>query len=227
MLHGTGAMMRTIRFGTGKLALGALMGIMLPIIGMPMLFGGVMLKVVGLIFVVGGPLASAASIKRLLGDGVALQYDAIRVRVATSWSSETFRWTEVKGVSRSQLVTRMWGFIPISRRNFIDFKVQGGVFGTRTIRLAAAGLDLRKRDLDSLVGQLQLMHAAQAGSTETLASLQAAVTPPDRDPLEGEPRDDGFDADAALARYLANRPAPAPEASPAPPARPNFGRKIA
>lgn len=227
MLRGTGAMMRTIKFGTGKLALGALMGIMLPIIGMPMLFGGVALKVIGIVFVVGGPLASAASIKRLLGDGVALQYDAMRVRVATSWSSETFRWTQVKGVSRSQLVTRMWGFIPVNRQNFIDFTVEGGVLGTRTVRLAAAALDLKKRDLDSLVGQLQLMHAAQAGSTETLASFQAAVAPPRGDPLEQAPRDDGFDADAALARYLANRPAPEPAASPAPPARPNFGRKIA
>src|SRR3546814_15715350 len=58
-------------------------------------------------------------------------------------SSETFRWTEVKGVSRSQFVTRMWGFIPISRRNFIDFKVQGGVFGTRTIRLSARSEERR------------------------------------------------------------------------------------
>jgi len=227
MLLGMGATMRTVKFGTGKLALGALSGIMLPIIGMPMLFGDMVLKIIGLTFVIGGPLASAASIKRLLGDGVALQYDAMRVRVATSWSSESFRWTEVKGVSRSQLVTRMWGFIPVSRKNFIDFKVQGGVLGTRTIRLAAAALDLKKRDLDSLVGQLQLMHAAQAGSTETLASLQAAVAPAHRDPLEDAPRDDDFDADAALARYLANRPASAPEASPAPPARPSFGRKIA
>lgn len=227
MLHGMGANMQTIKFGTGKLALGALAGIMLPIIGMPMLFGGVALKLAGLVFVIGGPLVSAASIKRLLGDGVALQYDALRVRVATSWSSESFRWTEVKGISRSQLVTRMWGVIPVSRKNFIDFKVQGGAFGTRTIRLAVSALDLKKRDVDSLVGQLQLMQAAQAGSTETLASLQASVTPPDRDPIEGAPRDEGFDADAALARYLANRPAPEPAASPATPRRPSFGRKIA
>ncbi|UNK78019.1 hypothetical protein MNQ96_10495 [Sphingopyxis granuli] len=221
--------MRTIRFGTGKLVIGTLAGIVLPAMGLPMLFGGGLLAVLGVVLIVAGPLASASSIKRLLGDGVALEYDAAGVRVATSWSSERFRWSQVRSIGRSQLVTRMYGFIPVNRQNFIDFKVEGGVFGTRTIRLAASVLDVKKRDLDSLVGDLQAAHAGQVPAT---AMESAASARPDRgrDPLEGAPRGDTFDADAALARYLAHRPAPQPAAPAATPGlrpRPTFGRKVA
>ena len=223
--------MRTIRFGTGKLVIGTLAGIVLPAMGLPMLFGGGLLAVLGVVLIVAGPLASASSIKRLLGDGVALEYDAAGVRVATSWSSERLRWSQVRSVGRSQLVTRMYGFIPVNRQNFIDFKVEGGVFGTRTIRLAASVLDVKKRDLDSLVGDLQAAHAGQvpAAAMEPTASATARLER-GRDPLEGAPRGDAFDADAALARYLAHRPAPRPEAPAATPGlrpRPTFGRKVA
>ena len=229
MLPGMGATMRTIKFGTGKLAVGAIAGILLLAIGLPMLFGDVFLAIMGIVFVVGGPLASASSVKRLLGDGVALQYDTAGLRVATRWSSETFRWAQVKGIGRSQFVTRMWGIIPVSRQNFIDFKVEGGLFGSRTIRLAAASLDVRKCDLDGLVSDLQSMLAgARKGALAATAVQADAPLSRGRDPLEGAPRDEGFDADAALAHYLANRPAPEPQpvaASAGMPARPAFGRK--
>lgn len=215
--------MRIIRFGTGKLAIGAVAGIVLSVIGVPMLFGGAMWAIVGIVLIVGGPLASASSIKRLLGDGVALEYDTAGVRVATTWSSERFKWAQVRGVGASQLVTRMYGFIPVNRQHYIDFKVEGGTFGTRTVRLALAALDINKRDLDSLVNDLQLAHMGQAPVIAAAELLPAKAR--GRDPLEGAPRDDGFDADAALARYLANRPTEQPPTPPAP-ARPAFGRKV-
>ena len=46
-----------------------------------------------------------------------------------------------------------------------------------------------------------------------------------RDDGERSASDSGFDPDAALARYLKNRPADEPESAPEPPARPAFGRK--
>lgn len=217
--------MRTIHFGMNKLILGTLAGVLLPMVGIPMLAGGTIWTIAGLIFIVAGPLASASSIKRLLGDRVALAYDARQVRIATAWSSETFLWSQVRGVGTSQLVTRMYGFIPVNRQHFIDLKVEGGMFGSRTIRLAVAALEIGKRDLDSLVGDMQLAHAGQAPAAPQAASARARG----RDPLEGAPRSDAFDADAALAHYLANRSAE-PEAPPAAPAsrpRPTFGRKVA
>ena len=216
--------MRTIRFGTGKLAVGAALGIILPVAGLPMMFGGAIWAIIGLVLIVGGPLAATSSIKRLLGDGVALEYDASGVRIATTWSSERFKWSQVRSVGSSQLVTRMYGFIPVNRQHFIDFKVEGGTFGTRTIRLALAALAVNKRDFDSLIGDLQLAHAGHAPAVPITAA--PADTVRRRDPLEGAPRDDSFDADAALARYLANRPTEPPAASVAP-ARPVFGRKVA
>ena len=182
----------------------------------------------GAVFAVIGPAGFFAMLKALWGDRVALRYDARSIEITTLWRSRRFAWDEVESVGFTQVSSyAAYGLIKTGTSESLTIKVRGGMIGTRSFNLSKLLLDLTTAEYRALAEHLDL---ARMG-TYVPSSASAA---PVRDRL-GQQDDAGFDADAALARYLARRPQPEPGApllngqplaAPASAHRPSgFGRK--
>ncbi len=232
--------MKTIRFSTGKLVMSLFLGIALPFMGLFMLLGGPIGAIIGMILIVGGPVVLIQSIKRLMGDRVALAFDRAGVALDSGWSTKRFAWSEVQDIQLTKMTMRMYGIIPVSSQHFIDFRVPGGLFGTKKVRLSVKMLDIKKDEMGPLYNELLLSKAghqiasAPHMTPQVQAPARAISTPPST--LEGAQRSDEIDPDAVMARYMARRAqeqeamaqAQARAQSPAAmPARPSFGRKMA
>jgi hypothetical protein len=237
--------MRTIRFSTGKLVLGLLLGIALPFMGLFMLLGGPIGKIIGLILIVGGPVVVIQSIKRLMGDGIALAFDRAGVTLDSGWSTKRFAWSDVEDIQLTKMTMRMYGFIPVSSQHYIDFRVPGGLFGTKKVRLSVKLLDIKKDEMGPLYNDLLLSKAGQQLNAaphmmpqpqpQFAAPAPARAIAPTPASPETAPQSD-FDPDEVMARYMARRAqeqeavaqAQARAYTPmATPARPSFGRKVA
>jgi hypothetical protein len=243
--------MRTIRFSSGKLVIATIAGFGMLFLGLPMMLAGPLGVILGLIIVIGGPIFAIASIMRLLGDGVALQFDRQSVSIASGWSTKSYNWSDIKDIQITRQVLRMYGIIPVSSQNFIDFHLVGGLFGTKKIRLPVKTLQLKKDELPQLYSELMLAKAGQEIASAPHMSASALSQPQpvpqvsgsapswtfsaSRDALEGAPRSADFNPDEVMARYMSRR-AQEQEAitqtqdaqTPATmPARPSFGRKVA
>ena len=213
--------MQQIRYDDGKLA--------------TMLAGSGFMTLVALCFSWAGggaiPLVAAAffalcggaAARGLLAGRPALQFDDRQVTVSTLVRSTTLPWSQVVNIRRESLVIRMYGFIPVGRTDYIVFDVAGGVLGTRKVRIASKLLDRSRAPSD-------ICALLEAARTRSGAPAAASPRTPEKVP-EAEPESSSFDADAAIARYLARKsedqaasPAPSPFVQAQ---RPAFGRKQA
>ena len=150
---------------------------------------------------------------RLISGRSAVECLDDEVRVTTFWGRTRIRWEDLGHVylvkKRRHLV---W------TRHFLVFHFIGkGLFGTKRLRLALGPTELHPNRYEEFRLAI-LAHKRREGAR---AAPAPAVAVP------GE----GFDPDAALARYLARKALeqPEPEAAPPPraaPARPVFGRKV-
>jgi len=229
--------MHTIAYDRSRLVTGSLFTLIFcPILGLFCCAVGGLGILVGIILIIGGPLVALGMIGKLVGDSTAIRYDQQTVTVFTTWKSHSLSWADVRSVDILVMTTHMYGFIPIKRTYFLDFKVKGGLLGTKKLRLPLKLLGLDKEAGAALVAELD---RARLGAPHLpLTSAYGAdapfqTRPKGRDPLEGAPRDDGFDPDAVMARYMARRaqaaaqpqsaPQPAPQGAPTRAA--GFGRK--
>jgi hypothetical protein len=155
----------------------------------------------------------------------ALAGDANGLTVRTMFARRTVRWSELLLVTIERRNLRLWGIVPIMRRDYLSFMVQGGALGSKRMRLLGSWLALPPGGLARLRDTLLEARGA-AGTT----ALCAAETP------DGAAVGGGFDPDAAIARYLAAKatepaasPARAVAPTPVAPARPrpSFGRRVA
>ena len=203
-----------------------------PILGLFLCgFGGVGI-IVGVLLLIGGPLVALGMIRKLVGDATAIRYDERTVTVFTTWKSHSLSWADVRSVDILVMTQHLYGVIPIKRTYFLDFKVKGGLLGTKKLRLPLKLLGLKKEAGAALVAELE---RARLGAPH-LPSMSAygsdghfQTGPKGRDPLEGAPREDGFDPDAVMARYMARRAQAAAQPSSEPQVAPTrvagFGRK--
>jgi hypothetical protein len=225
--------MQTIVYDRFRLVTGSLFTLIFcPIFGLVLCAFGGFGVVVGILLLIGGPLVALGMIRKLLGDATAIRYDQRTVTVFTIWKSHSLSWADVKSVDILVLTTHMYGFIPIKRTYFLDFKVKGGLLGTKKLRLPLKLLGLDKEAGAALVAELDRARLGAPHLPLTSAYGSDAhfqTRPKGRDPLEGAPRDDAFDPDAVMARYMARRAQAAvqPESEPqvAPTRAAGFGRK--
>lgn len=167
---------------------------------------------------------------KLLGDGLsdtpALTVGPDGVGVRGTWSGLTVTpWSQVQGLSVEVMTLRYLGIIPVARHETLVVRCRGGgLFGGRKLRLALKMVELPAGGAAAL---MSLLHQAQSEAMAEGAYADPGVR---RSAIEPEGTASTFDADAALARYLARKEAAAPAAAtaasqPAQPPRPVFGRK--
>jgi hypothetical protein len=143
------------------------------------------------------------------------------------WRKRELHWSDVADVSVKTVSSyAAYGLIKTGSSSSLVIAVNGGLFGTKKLNLANSLLTLDSAGLPGLVDQLERARAGAPVMARSAPARAAARSTPFRDPLEGVPRSDDFDPDAALARYLARRDH-APSVEPQVPARPVFGRKMA
>jgi hypothetical protein len=225
--------MHTIDYDRFRLVTASLFSLIFcPILGLFLCVIGGFGAVVGILLLIGGPLLALGMIRKLLGDATAISYNQRTVTVFTTWKSHTLSWADVKSVGIMVITQRIYGIIPIKRTYFLDFKVKGGLLGTKKLRLSFKLLGLKKEAGAALVAQLERARLGAPHLPPTSAygsDGQFQPRPAGRDPLEGAPRDDVFDPDAVMARYMARRAQaaaqPLSEPQVAPTRVAGFGRK--
>lgn len=177
-----------------------------------------------------------------MSDTPALAFDGSGVRLRRTWGTiEDVEWSEVQSIDVEVYTVRYYGIIPVSRTENLVVKCEGGLFGSRRLRLSLKMLELPSGGAAHL---LAMMHAAHVAAVGEAAAAMAGA---DRQQgwgarsagFSARPKapetaaESGFDPDAALARYLSRKDsgsgadvaavgAPPP---PVAPARPVFGRK--
>lgn len=169
-------------------------------------------------------------------DVPALVFDSGGVQVRRTWGGLVeVSWRQVQQISVEVMTVRYFGFIPIAKQETLVVKCDGGLFGARRLRLSLRMLELPSGGVGHLLGMLQQAHVAAIGEAGVVMAGAGEhgwgvhsvpeVTPVAQDRA-------GFDADAALARYLARKETQAPLPSenavgrPVAPSRPAFGRRI-
>lgn len=175
----------------------------------------------------------------------ALIFDGRGVTVNRYGRAESHTWDHVQDIRIETQTMRVYGVIPINSTDHLAISVDGGVFGTRKLKLPASILDLRGGGISGICGRL--LEARQVALGTTRIAMMGAPTsgwgrasapePTVRAPAPPPPRaqpSDGFDADEVINRYLASRQAEqasalsdnalAESAPPSPTAaRPSFG----
>lgn len=196
---------------------------------------GFLTLLVGLLMAAGsGKLASDA-----MSDTPALAFDREVLRVRKTWGGVTeVPWREVQHIGVDVMTLRYWGIIPIARQETLVVRCDGGLFGARRLRLALKMVALPPGGTARLLDMLYRAHVEAVG--ETGVAMAGAGehgwgvnSVPTLAPRREETDQAGFDADAALARYLARKEAglagsggaDGSPAAPPIPARPVFGRK--
>ena len=172
-----------------------------------------------IVWIVGAALfayLAFASIRTAIGDRPAIAYDARQVIINTLHRSTRLDWHEVGDVAIERQTTRYFGIIPGSKKDLLCVRIGSG--SSRTYRINAALVDLPRGGIEALHRELAAIRlAAVDASGSALASDGAAAS--------------SFDADAAIARYLAAKQAePAPVEPPTStfraPQRRTFGRRV-
>lgn len=165
------------------------------------------------------PFVAIALTVRAMGDCVALRFDVHSVTIKTLFRTVEVDWKQVIDVRREKLrQSSMFGLIKQDIGHYLVIVARDGMF-ERNYQLDEKLLDWPRDAMSALAEELV---AAANGVMQAAPSVQARPRRVD-DPLAGSRPSEGFDADAAMARYMATRTA-APSAPT--PARASFGRKV-
>lgn len=171
----------------------------------------------------------------------ALAFDASGIRIRRTWGQvASLRWDEVHWIKVQTTTMRYYGIIPVAKHEHLVVKCDGGLLGGRRLTLAAKLIQLPPGGVHQLCAALNAAHLAAVGGAG-IAMKGAGPqgwgvgARPSAASLVEAGGGTEFDAEAALARYLARKDsapedvapvaAAAPVAAPATPARPVFGRK--
>jgi hypothetical protein len=164
----------------------------------------------------------------------ALKFDGHSIWIRKAWGGLVeVPWRDVHAIAAKTFTMRYMGIIPVSRTAHIVVTCEGGLFGARRLRISTTALGMSVAQTAELVVVLKKAQLDAVG--ETGAAMAAAgkhgwgagLASP-----SAEAQKSGFDADAALARYLASKQAKAeveraaPAAQPSIPQRPVFGRRV-
>jgi hypothetical protein len=139
-------------------------------------------------------------------------------------------WSEVHSIKLMVFTRKYAGVIPGGKHQDLELACVGGLFGAQRFRVSTETMRLPRGGAQEVALVLQAAHVEAVG----VAGVAMAGAGPRGwgvDVPKAEQDRSDFDADAALARYLASKepdnrqtPSPAP-ATMAMPQRPVFGRK--
>lgn len=192
-----------------------------PMLGLLCMFGGPIMMLIGVLLLVSGPLLSVGRIGRALGDLKAVEYDERQITLHALGRTRKLNWREVTAIEVQTLTQSVLGVIPVDRQHSIRISHSGGMVGTARILIP---FNVLADDKATVVARLADMERLRSGRGQPLPR----TAPPALDD-EAEPSD--FDADAVMARYLAQREAEAQADAAAAPRMPprvaGFGRKRA
>lgn len=173
--------------------------------------------------------AAALSGLKLFGDRSAVLWDERGVTLITLTGRRSVTWRELLGINVERMTHYLWGFIPVSSVDFLVIKTRGGLLASNKLRISASLLELPPGGSAELAVTLKRAHATAIGGVAAVP-VAAAQLPPQAAAETDNGSENGFDPDAVIARYLAQKaaaPAAAAETPgmPAAPVRPVFGRK--
>lgn len=150
----------------------------------------------------------------------ALALEGRSLAIRTLFRRKVVDLADVLVVSVERRALRLFGIVPVSRREYLVIRIQGGVTGSQKLSLAGGMLALPPGGLPALCDTIKGLRGTTSGTAAPGVSLEEGGT--------------GFDPDAAIARYLARKAASPESASspavivpPAAPPRPTFGRRVA
>lgn len=169
-----------------------------------------------------------------LSSGPALAFDRQCLRMRTTFGKlEEVPWRSVHAIDIKVVTLRYMGLIPISRNEILTIACEGGLFGTRRLRIAPKALQLPPGGSELLLAMLRQAHLEAVGPA---GIAMAGAGPNGWGVSSSTPaaEEAGFDPDAAIARYLASKDAERAQPgelgsapSRAPVQRPVFGRRTA
>jgi hypothetical protein len=152
----------------------------------------------------------------LASDGVALELAEGGVKLNTLWRRVRLRWSEVGSIDVERVRFRF-----LSARTLVFLRNDGS-----RVRLPIGLSELSNAGVGRLLIKLDSAREAGRASAEGALSLSKRAAPP------ADGAEERFDADAAIARYLARKAAEPESAAPPEetvpvraPLRPAFGRK--
>ncbi len=174
-----------------------------------------------------GPPFALGSAKILLSDRVALRFDNRMIFIATMWRKRELLWSEVLELGTATVSTyALYGLVKTGSSTSLSIITKKSLFGSQKLEVSPSFLELGSGGFPTLVEQLERAKAGALLGVETAPTAKSVSQNRSRDALEGAPRSDDFDPDAALARYMARRDQTADIPAHAP-SRPAFGRKAA
>ena len=189
----------------------------------------------------GGMLLFGAALAKAMHNALdgepALLLGADQLSVRTTFGREDIRWRDVQSITLETFSYRLYGVIPMGQTENLCIAVNGGLTGTRRLRVSAATIDLPSGDACELLLTVQAAHVAavgEAGAVMAGAGARGWGVDPAGTSANSEIPGLGFDPDAAIARYLAAKEATGVTDSATPVTypqgtiqRPTFGRRTA
>jgi hypothetical protein len=180
-----------------------------------------------------GYFAFAAG-RTAFADRPALAWDEAGLTINTPHRSAHFSWSQIRNIAIETITLRYWGIIPIARQQHLTIAGDRGLTGSTWFRLTPGHLQLPPGGVDALhamlfaarlaaIGEAGIATAGTGRHGRGVAPAQTVEPATPAEKLAGS----DFDADAAFARYLAQRQREdsASAAVPHAPARPTFGRR--
>jgi hypothetical protein len=176
-----------------------------------------------------------------VSENIAVSYDQNGLTINPLWGrTKTIAWSSVMTVNE-RIDRYQWSFITLWTTTRIVIKHSGGVLGKTTTDIPASFINLPEGGSEAFVAMLRRVHTlAEAGVS---VSGSGALAPRRSDPVvhhastaDAKEPSGEFDADAAFARFMANREtgeqsggyvSPQERPNPGLPTRPIFGRKVA
>lgn len=182
----------------------------------------------------GAALAKAAH--NAMNSEPALRLEPHALSVRTTFGSEQVAWRDVQSITIETLTLRMYGIIPLGKVETLCIAANGGLTGTRRLRVSVSAIDLPPGGAAGLLMLVRAAHLAavgEAGVAMAGAGARGWGVEPAGASAEDQVPGSGFDADAAIARYLAAKTANSASAAQSPgraagfAQRPTFGRRTA
>jgi hypothetical protein len=187
-----------------------------------------------IVFVFG--LMMAAGAAKLAFDAVnsapAIKFDRNSLWVRKTMGAVVeIPWGDVHSIKLMVFTMKYAGVVPVGKTEYIEIACEGGLFGAQRFRVPTTTMRLPAGGAAELALVLQAAHVEAVGIAG-VAMAGAGKRGWGVETSANEERGSDFDADAALARYLASKegatqpqPASAAPGRMVPPQRPVFGRK--